>query len=101
MDALKQFSATDFAKRGSGNGDKIEDIELNEEEMDMLIDLHPFTNASPYTVVETMSLAKARILFREVGLRHLLVIPKISSVSNAFFFLWRLGYLKAHIGYKL
>uniref|UniRef100_A0A7N2L0E4 Chloride channel-like protein CLC-g n=1 Tax=Quercus lobata TaxID=97700 RepID=A0A7N2L0E4_QUELO len=79
MDALKQFSASDFAKRGSGNGDKIEDIELNEEEMDMLIDLHPFTNASPYTVVETMSLAKARILFRELGLRHLLVIPKISS----------------------
>uniref|UniRef100_A0A2N9FUI8 Chloride channel protein n=1 Tax=Fagus sylvatica TaxID=28930 RepID=A0A2N9FUI8_FAGSY len=81
MDSLKQFSAVDFAKRGSGNGDKIEDIALTEEEMDMFIDLHPFTNASPYTVVETMSLAKALILFREVGLRHLLVIPKISSVK--------------------
>lgn len=81
IDALKQFSAEDFAKRGSGNGDKIEDIGLTEEEMEMFIDLHPFTNASPYTVVETMSLAKALILFREVGLRHLLVIPKISLVS--------------------
>ncbi|KAE8682896.1 putative chloride channel-like protein CLC-g [Hibiscus syriacus] len=30
-------------------------------------------------VLETMSLAKALILFREVGLRHLLVIPKISD----------------------
>ncbi|RHN53534.1 putative chloride channel, voltage gated [Medicago truncatula] len=38
------------------------------------------TNASPYTVVETMSLAKALILFREVGLRHLLVIPGRSPV---------------------
>jgi hypothetical protein len=34
--------------------------------------------------VETMSLAKALILFREVGLRHLLVIPKIPGVSNFF-----------------
>lgn len=81
-DAFKQFSSVDFAKRGSGNGDRIEDIELTEEEMEMFVDLHPFTNASPYTVVETMSLAKALILFREVGLRHMLVIPKVSSVSD-------------------
>ncbi|KAG6724028.1 hypothetical protein I3843_03G232200 [Carya illinoinensis] len=82
FNASKQFSAGDFAKRSSGNDEKIEDIDLSEEEMEMFIDLHPFTNASPYTVVETMSLAKALLLFREVGLRHLLVIPKISSVSN-------------------
>lgn len=81
IDAFKQFSADDFAKRGSGNGDNFEDIVFTEEEMEMFIDLHPFTNASPYTVVETMSLAKALMLFRDVGLRHLLVIPKISNVS--------------------
>ncbi|KAJ7979001.1 Chloride channel protein [Quillaja saponaria] len=80
--AFKQFSANDFAKRGSGNGDKIEDIQLTEEEAEMFIDLHPFTNTSPYTVVETMSLAKAHLLFREVALRHLLVIPKSSSRSS-------------------
>jgi len=34
----------------------------------MYIDLHPMTNTSPYTMVETMSLAKAQILFRELGL---------------------------------
>ncbi|KHG02940.1 Putative chloride channel-like protein CLC-g [Gossypium arboreum] len=79
-DAFRHFSSDDFAKKGLGNVDKIEDIELTDEEMDMFLDLHPFTNASPYTVVETMSLAKALILFREVGLRHLLVIPKISSI---------------------
>ncbi|KAJ1378929.1 Chloride channel, voltage gated [Sesbania bispinosa] len=76
---LKQFSADDFAKNGSSKGEDIEDIQLTEEEMDMFIDLHPFTNASPYTVVETMSLGKALTLFREVGLRHMLVIPKIPS----------------------
>jgi len=82
-DAFKLFFAGDFAKRGSGNGDKIEDLQFTEEEMEMFLDLHPFTNASPYTVAETMSLAKALILFREVGLRHLLVIPKISGVRNS------------------
>ena len=80
-DVFKQFSADDFAKKGSSKGEKIEDIQLTEEEMDMFIDLHPCANTSPYTVVETMSLGKALTLFREVGLRHLLVIPKISGVS--------------------
>ncbi|GAU46446.1 hypothetical protein TSUD_402130 [Trifolium subterraneum] len=42
----------------------------------MFVDLHPITNTSPYTVVETMSLAKAALLFRELGLRHLLAVPK-------------------------
>ncbi|XP_008801915.2 putative chloride channel-like protein CLC-g isoform X2 [Phoenix dactylifera] len=82
VDASKQFSADDFAKRGSGKRDSIDNIELTTEEMEMYIDLHPFTNTSPYTVVETMSLAKALILFREVGLGHLLVVPKSSSVSD-------------------
>lgn len=73
---VHKFSVDDFTKRGSGRFDRIEDIVFSNEEMNMLIDLHPFSNASPYTVVETMSLAKAFILFREVGLRHMLVIPK-------------------------
>lgn len=85
IDVSKQFSADDFAKRGSGKHDDIEDIKLTAEDMEMFIDLHPFTNTSPYTVVETMSLAKALILFREVGLRHLLVVPKSSSVSKLAF----------------
>lgn len=82
VDAVDRFSASDFAKQGLGNQDKIEEIELSEEEMEMYVDLHPFTNASPYTVVETMSLAKALTLFRGVGLRHLLVVPKTSEVIS-------------------
>lgn len=81
-DSVEKFSSNDFAKQGLGYAEKIDDIELSDEEMEMFIDLHPFTNASPYTVVETMSLAKALILFRGVGLRHLLVVPKTSGVSS-------------------
>jgi chloride channel 7 len=85
LDASKHFSPDEFAKRGSGKHDRIEDIELTADEMEMFLDLHPFTNTSPYTVVETMSLAKALILFREVGLRHLLVLPKSSKVRRLLF----------------
>ncbi|KAF9596629.1 hypothetical protein IFM89_012752 [Coptis chinensis] len=95
--ASKQFTANDFSKRSSGKGDRIEDIEVSEEEMEMFIDLHPFTNTSPYTVVETMSLAKALTLFRESGLRHLLVIPKISCRSPVVGILTRHDFMPEHI----
>ncbi|XP_058112053.1 putative chloride channel-like protein CLC-g [Magnolia sinica] len=97
IDASRQFSAEDFAKRGSGRHDQIEDIELTAEEMEMFIDLHPFTNTSPYTVVETMSLAKALILFREVGLRHLLVVPKSSGRAPVVGILTRHDFMPQHI----
>ncbi|KAF2320233.1 hypothetical protein GH714_026207 [Hevea brasiliensis] len=60
-------------------GVKLEDLEFSEEEMEMYVDLHPITNTSPYTVVETTSLAKAAVLFRELGLRHLCVVPKTAG----------------------
>lgn len=78
---MRSFRARDFAKAGSGKGVKLEDLDIRKDEMDMYVDLHPITNTSPYTVVETMSLAKAAILFRELGLRHLLVVPKTRGVG--------------------
>ncbi|KAG6467412.1 putative chloride channel-like protein CLC-g isoform X1 [Zingiber officinale] len=96
-DASKKFVADDFAKRGSGKHDHIEDIELTAEEMEMFIDLHPFTNTSPYTVIETMSLAKALILFREIGLRHLLVVPKSSNRAPVVGILTRHDFMPEHI----
>ena len=81
-DILQRFAAFDFAKAGSGKGIKLEDLDIKVEEMEMYIDLHPITNASPYTVVETMSLAKAAILFRQLGLRHMCVVPKSQGVSS-------------------
>ncbi|KAG8066458.1 hypothetical protein GUJ93_ZPchr0004g40047 [Zizania palustris] len=97
QDASKHFSPDDFAKRGSGKHDRIEEIEFSAEEMEMFVDLHPFTNTSPYTVVETMSLAKAHVLFRQVGLRHLLVLPKSSERAPVVGILTRHDFMPQHI----
>ncbi|KAH9329628.1 hypothetical protein KI387_001736, partial [Taxus chinensis] len=60
----------------SGKGLKIEEIEVSADEEETYAHLHPVINTSPYTVMETMSLAKTLILFRHVGLHHLCVVPK-------------------------
>lgn len=75
----EKFDSVDLAERGF----KIEDVveTITEEEIEMYIDLHPFTNATPYTVVETMSVAKAVVLFRQVALRHLLIVPKFQGAG--------------------
>ncbi|KAI9125710.1 hypothetical protein K1719_003128 [Acacia pycnantha] len=96
-DAFKKFSADEFAKKGSGNSDKIEDLLFTEEELDMFIDLHPFSNASPYTVLETMSLGKALTFFRNVGLRHLLVIPRVFNGFPVVGILTRHDFIPEHI----
>ncbi|CAL9054409.1 chloride channel protein CLC-c-like isoform X2 [Musa acuminata AAA Group] len=94
---LQRFGAFDFAKAGSGKGLKLEDLNILEEEMDMFVDLHPVTNKSPYTVVETMSLAKAAILFRELGLRHLCVVPKTPGTPPIVGILTRHDFMAEHI----
>ena len=57
----------------------IEDVAVTKEEMEMFVDLHPLTNTTPFTVLESMSVAKAMVLFRQVGLRHMLVVPKYQA----------------------
>lgn len=79
---LQRFDPFDFAKAGSGKGLKLADLDILEEELDMFVDLHPIANTSPFTVVETMSLSKAAVLFRELGLRHLCVVPKTPGVRT-------------------
>ncbi|XP_074307958.1 chloride channel protein CLC-c-like isoform X1 [Silene latifolia] len=96
-DILKKFSQFDFAKPGAGKGLKLEDITLTGEEMDMYIDLHPITNASPYTVVESMSLAKAQVLFRQLGLRHMCVVPKSQRRPPLVGILTRHDFMDEHI----
>ncbi|KAE8688151.1 putative chloride channel-like protein CLC-g [Hibiscus syriacus] len=97
VEAFMHFSADEFAKKGLGKVDRIGDINLTHEEMEMFLDLHPFTNASPYTVVETMSLAKASTLFLEMGLRHLLVIPKTSNGTPVVGILTRHDFMAEHV----
>lgn len=94
---LQRFGAFDFAKPGSGKGMKFEDLNIQEEEMDMYVDLHPITNTSPYTVVETMSLAKAAVLFRELGLRHLCVVPKTPGRPPIVGILTRHDFVPEHV----
>ena len=85
IDMAEKFSPFDFAKPGLGKELKLDEIPITEEEMEMYIDLHPITNTSPYTVVETMSLAKAHILFRQLGLRHVCVVPTSQEVRSLSF----------------
>lgn len=94
---LSMFKAHDFAKAGSGKGIKLEDLNISEEEMEMYVDLHPITNTSPYTVIETMSLAKAAVLFRELGLRHLCVVPKTPGRPPIVGILTRHDFMPEHI----
>ncbi|KAG9135501.1 hypothetical protein Leryth_007249 [Lithospermum erythrorhizon] len=94
---LRTFHAFEFAKPGSGKGLKLDDVEITDEEMDMYVDLHPISNASPYTVVETMSLAKAVVLFRQLGLRHLCVVPKKLGRPPIVGILTRHDFMPEHI----
>ncbi|XP_074316520.1 chloride channel protein CLC-b-like [Silene latifolia] len=68
----ERFTWAELAERDTN----LEQIAISKHEMEMYVDLHPFTNRTPYTVVEDMSAAKAMVLFRQVALRHLLVVPK-------------------------
>ncbi|KAK8948908.1 Chloride channel protein CLC-c [Platanthera zijinensis] len=96
-EVLRRFGAFDFGKAGLGKGLKLEDLDILEEEMEMYVDLHPIANKSPYTVVETMSLAKAALLFREVGLRHLLVVPKTPGRPPIVGILTRHDFMPEHV----
>lgn len=76
---LDRFDPYDFAKVGSGKGMKIDDLVISEDDKEKYVDLKPVMNRSPYTVVESMSLAKAKTMFRELGLRHVCVVRNFGS----------------------
>ncbi|XP_039688781.1 chloride channel protein CLC-c isoform X2 [Medicago truncatula] len=94
---MNKLRAHDFGKPGSGKGIRLDDLKISEEEMEMYVDMHHITNKSSYTVVETMSLAKTAVLFRELGLRHLLVVPKTSGRPPIVGILTRHDFMSEHI----
>ncbi|KAL8527620.1 hypothetical protein ACS0TY_005468 [Phlomoides rotata] len=94
---LRMFHAVDFAKAGLGRGLKVGDLDISEEEKEMYVDLHPITNTSPYTVVDTMSLAKAAVLFRQLALRHLCVVPKKPGSPPIVGILTRHDFMPDHV----
>ncbi|CAI9090201.1 OLC1v1024927C1 [Oldenlandia corymbosa var. corymbosa] len=75
----EKFSWVDLAERQG----HIDDVAVTKDEMELFVDLHPLTNTTPHTVVETMSAAKAMVQFRSLGLRHMIIVPKcqITGVS--------------------
>ncbi|BFG27097.1 hypothetical protein CerSpe_133710 [Prunus speciosa] len=73
----EKFTWVELAEREG----KIEEVAVTSEEMEMYVDLHPLTNTTPYTVMESMSVAKAMVLFRQLGLHHLLIVPKFEAAG--------------------
>ncbi|GFZ22058.1 chloride channel D [Actinidia rufa] len=71
---------SEFVKPASSKGLSIHDIHLGPDDLEMYIDLAPFVNRSPYIVPEDMSLTKVYNLFRQLGLRHIFVVPRASRV---------------------
>ncbi|URE29195.1 chloride channel [Musa troglodytarum] len=71
---------SDFVKTVSRKGLSIEDIHLTEDELELYLDLAPYLNPPPYIVPEDQSLAKVCNLFRQLGLRHISVVPRPSHV---------------------
>ncbi|KAL7251822.1 hypothetical protein ACSBR1_013638 [Camellia fascicularis] len=71
---------SEFVKPVSSKGISVHDINLTPDDLEMYIDLAPFVNPSPYIVSEDMSLTKVYNLFRQLGLRHIFVVPRVSRV---------------------
>lgn len=76
----EKFDWVELAERDG----TIEEVAVTRNEMEMYVDLHPLTNTTPYTVVDSMSVAKAMVLFRQVGLRHMLILPKYQAAGVSF-----------------
>ncbi|KAL8265041.1 hypothetical protein R6Q59_023171 [Mikania micrantha] len=75
-----RHNLSDFVKPVTSKGLSINDIHLSPDDLEMYIDLAPFVNPSPYVVPEDMSLTKVYNLFRQLGLRHIFVVPRASRV---------------------
>lgn len=75
-----RHSLNEFVKPASSKGLSIDAIHLSSDDLEMYIDLAPFLNPSPYIVPEDMSLTKVYNLFRQLGLRHIFVVPRPSRV---------------------
>ncbi|XP_075654582.1 chloride channel protein CLC-d [Castanea sativa] len=75
-----RHTPSEFVKPVSSKGLTLDDIHLSPDDLEMYIDLAPFLNPSPYIVPEDMSLTKVYNLFRQLGLRHIFVVPRPSRV---------------------
>ncbi|KAJ8964402.1 hypothetical protein NQ314_004939 [Rhamnusium bicolor] len=58
----------------------IDEISINDEEKTYSVDLRPFMNPSPYTVLHSSSLPRMFKIFRGLGLRHLPIVNDTNEV---------------------
>lgn len=58
----------------------LDEVDLNPEDMNCTVDLRPFYNPSPYSVVSCTALPRMFSLFRALGLRHLVIINDSNEV---------------------
>ncbi|XP_066926513.1 H(+)/Cl(-) exchange transporter 7-like [Clytia hemisphaerica] len=58
----------------------IRNINISHRERECYIDLRPFMNPAPYTILEKSSLNRGFRLFRALGLRHLVVVNENNQV---------------------
>lgn len=58
----------------------IDQLHISEEEKTYSIDLRPFMNPSPYTLLHSTSLPRMFRLFRALGLRHLPIVNDTNEV---------------------
>ncbi|KAG7153799.1 H(+)/Cl(-) exchange transporter 7-like [Homarus americanus] len=58
----------------------LDEVDLNPEDMNCTVDLRPFYNPSPYSVVTCTALPRIFNLFRALGLRHLIVVNDNNEV---------------------
>ena len=61
-------------RKGYPRFNKLEDLEVDEEDLNMTIDFSNAINSAPYTAISTMSMPAVYNLFRNMGMRHLIVV---------------------------
>eukprot|EP00898_Chlorokybus_atmophyticus_P007736 jgi/Chlat1/7964/Chrsp69S07401 len=72
--------AEDFIRHPTAKRFTVDDLALSGEDLDMYLDIGPFVNTTPYSVSADASLTKVYAIFRTLGLRHLLVVPRPQRV---------------------
>ena len=58
----------------------LQEVDVSEDDMECTVDLRPFHNSSPYSVVSCTPLPRMFNLFRALGLRHLVVVNDCNEV---------------------
>mmetsp|Transcript_33733 Transcript_33733/g.86204 ORF Transcript_33733/g.86204 Transcript_33733/m.86204 type:complete len:833 (-) Transcript_33733:225-2723(-) len=76
---ISLYMSTDLVNDSS---ESVSDLQHTEEQLLSYLDLGPVCNPSTYVIQEGASLSKVYAQFRQLELRHMVVIPKVSAISG-------------------